>query len=441
MNPAAGDQIELQIHDIARDDRWVGRGDSGHVYFVRGPTAPGERVRVKVSVVKKSFIEAELVEILQPSPARISPPCPYFGKCGGCQLQHIRYDEQLRIKQKVVCDALERLGRFAHPPVEKIISSAEEYRGRNKIEFVFTKKGRLAFHGTDGGSIVPVDRCLLIPDILNRLLDVTARFFSALPPGDLQACNPQRMMLRRAAADGRVMVVLQMHGAPPALMQNCVESILRVSGKDRTTIVSTTGAERKKDVLHGSGMIEEKLGKYRFIIGPDSFFQTSTRQAEKLCETVAGMSRGGKQNLALDLFCGTGPMAHYLSAEYARVIGVDGEKSAIENAVANARLNGCANIRFEAKALDRIAGLRDTGCPDLVVMDPPRNGIHADALKDIMNLGAAKMIYVSCNSATFARDARQICDNGSYRLARVQPLDMFPQTSHIETVSLFQKKN
>jgi len=445
MSLSAGDQVELQIHDVAQDGRWVGRGASGQVVFVRGEAVPGERVRARVAVVKKSFVEADLLAVLEKAPSRIKPPCPYFGKCGGCQLQHIRYSAQLDLKKKMVCDALERLGRFDRPAVLNVMPSEAEYGFRNKLELVFTKNGRLAFHGYgDGRPLVAVERCLLAPDILNRLMDVTARFFSGLPAAERQACGLRRLMLRRADMDGRVMVALELRRAPEQTMQNCLKSLLRVSGSDRTTVVTEIGEERrplKQAVLHGPGVLEEKLGRYKFIIGPDSFFQTSTRQAEKLCETVAGMARGGKQNLALDLFCGTGPLAHCLSESHADVIGVDGQRSAVENAEANARLNGRANIRFVAHALDRIADLGTAARPDLVVMDPPRNGIHADALRGIMRLGAEKIIYVSCNPATFARDARLLCEDSRYRLVRVQPIDMFPQTGHIETVSLFQNKN
>ena len=329
--------------------------------------------------------------------------------------------------------------------MKDVCASGEEYGFRNKIEMVFTKNGRLAFHGYGNGRPpVVAEQCLLAPAILNRLMDVTARFFTGLEASERQACGPRRIMLRRSAAGGEVMVSVEMQRAPEQTLENYVENLLRVSGKDRTTVVTAVGSEQgplKRSILHGSGVIEEKLGKYKFIIGPDSFFQTCTRQAEKLCEEVVSMSLGGKMDLALDLFCGTGPMAHYLSDACAEVIGVDGQKSAIENAEANARRNGCTNIRFVAQALDRIADLRTAARPDLVVMDPPRNGIHADALRGIKNLQARKMIYVSCNPATFARDARLICEDGLYNLVRVQPIDMFPQTSHVETVSLFLKDN
>lgn len=440
MNRVADNQKDLQIRDMAQDGRWVARDESGQVYFVRGPCIPGERVRARITAVRKSFIEADLIEILQPSPDRADPPCPYFGKCGGCQLQHIRYGGQLRIKQKMVGDALERLGKFPEPPVSEIIPAEDEYRGRNKIEFVFARKGGLAFHGTDGASLVPVERCLLIPDILNRLLDLTGRFFSSLSPRERDGCGLRRLTLRRSAMDGAVMVVVQMHRLQPAVLKDYVESVLRVSRPDWITVVADA-EDGGCCVLHGSGLIVEKLGSYKFRMGPHAFFQTSTRQAEKLCETVVEMGRGGKQNRALDLFCGTGTIAHYLSAEYGGVTGIDGEKSAIENAVANARMNGRDNIRFETRALNRLAGISGAGRPDLVVMDPPRNGIHADALKDVLKLGASRIIYVSCNPATFARDARQICADSLCHLVRVQPIDMFPQTGHVETVSLFEKKN
>lgn len=445
MNLSPGDQIDLCIHDIAQEGRWVGRSDSGQVVFVRGEIVPGERIRARVSAVKKSFVEADLLEILEKAPSRVKPPCPYFGKCGGCQLQHMRYAEQLSIKKKMIRDALERLGRFSSPPVKDVCASDEEYGFRNKIEMVFTKNGRLAFHGYgEGRPLVVAEQCLLAPAILNRLLDVTTRYFSGLEASERQACGLRRIMLRRADLDGGVMVAIEMRRAPAQILQNYVENILRVSGKDRTTIVAVTGDDKsglQRQALHGSGVLEEKLGRFKFIIAPDSFFQTCTRQAEKLCEAVVGMSLGGKLDLALDLFCGTGPMAHYLSEACAEVIGVDGQKSAIENAEANARRNGCTSIRFVAQALDRIADLRTAARPDLVVMDPPRNGIHAEALRGIKNLQAKKIIYVSCNPATFARDARLICEDGLYNLVRVQPVDMFPQTSHVETVSLFMKEN
>jgi len=407
-------QFKLHLTDMAHGGDALGRHE-GKVVFVPY-TIPGEEALVEIVEDKGSYARAKLVEILSPSPHRVAPPCPHFGpgRCGGCQWQHIAYPAQLEFKTAVVRDQLTRLGRLPEVLVRPAIPSASPWHYRNHVQFTVGGDGRLGFVGTDGRRVEPIEDCYLLHPLLDEL-------FAAL---DLELPGLTRLSLRAGVNTGDQMLIFETQDdEPPAL-----ESDLPVS----CVLLLSDGTPVN---LIGNSYITEVVAGRSFRISATSFFQANTAAAEELVRVVTEyLALVGYETL-LDAYCGVGTFALSLADKAGQVIGVEEAPGAVEDARMNAaKLD---NVEFIEGRVEAVLPRLDRRI-DLAVLDPPRQGCKPEALAGLIELAPRRIVYVSCDPATLARDARKLVDGG-YRLVEVQPVDMFPQTYHIENVVLFER--
>ncbi len=462
--------VELKIDSIAFEGKAIARID-GYVVFVAGGV-PGDAVKAKILKRKKDYAEAKVVEIVSPSPHRVQPPCRYFGVCGGCRWQHLNYDEQIRFKRQHVVDAFERIAGL-QIDVADTVGAEEIYEYRNKLEFTFSDnpyrifendpvKVALGFHAPGRyDKAIDIEHCYLADEKVNTVLNW---FRNAIAPES----NLKRelgltiydskshtglfrfLTIRKSFSTGELMVslvILNEDDAVEKLASKLHEELPFVS--TFASIVNPTRAQVANGkvwrVHFGNGYITEKIGKYSFRISPLSFFQTNTLQAERLYEAaLKGVS--GKQGVIYDLYSGTGSISIYLSELAEQIFGFELVESAVKDAAENANLNGVENVKFVQTDLLELFKGRDPmenfqklslPKPDLIVLDPPRSGLHPKIASNLHLLGAKTIVYVSCNPMTQARDVKEIVSHG-YAPVHSQPVDMFPQTYHIENVLILR---
>jgi 23S rRNA (uracil1939-C5)-methyltransferase len=414
--------------------------------FVRG-AVPGDRVRARIGKSKRSWAEAEQVELLEPSPERIEPAAPH----PGAPWQVLPYERQLEEKEAQVRDALERIGGFEHPPVDPILPAEQQLRYRNKLEYSFgeDEQGELVLGFHRPGRFDLIDDVTL--DILasQRVDEVREAVKAWCREEGLSAWDREsqtgllrNLVVREGRRTGQVHARLitspgsdfrvdELAAATPA------DSLLwtRAEGVAETT---RGGATR---TVKGVAVLDEELCGLRFRISPDAFFQTNTEMAERLYGVAAELAGLSGREKVLDLFCGIGTIALVLALDSAEVWGVELIEEAVADAIENARLNGIDNTRFFAGDV-RLAMrelLEQSGSPDVIVVDPPRAGLSQKVVRRIIEAGAERIVYVSCNPTTLAPNARQLVDDGGYALRTVRPVDMFPQTPHIECVALLER--
>lgn len=406
------DAFTLRLTGIAHGGAALGRHE-GRVVFV--PYAiPGETVRVEITEDKGHHAFARLVEVLEPSPDRVAPPCPYFGPtgCGGCQWQHIAYAAQLRLKAAIVADQLTRIGGIADPPVHPTLPDPSGWAYRNHAQFHPAPDGGLGFQCAASNDTISIDEC----HILHPLL---ADLYAAL---DLDLAGLLRLSLRAGTATGERMVIFEMEDdLPPALELDLpVSCVLLLSDGQHANLV-------------GSNYIHETVAGRTYRISAPSFFQVNTPQAGELVRLVLEYLdlRGGET--VLDAYCGVGLFTVPLAERAGLVTAIEASPAAVEDLLENAA---------EFDNVDVIEGPVEAVLPDLnapldgAVVDPPRAGLDRFALDALVERHPARLVYVSCDPATLARDAQRLVAAG-YRLAAVQPVDLFPQTYHVESVALF----
>jgi 23S rRNA (uracil1939-C5)-methyltransferase len=449
--PRRGDSLTLVIDDLAFGGEGVGRVD-GYVIFVPGGV-PGDRLKVRVTETRARYGRAALEAVEAPSPDRVAAPCPYFGRCGGCRLQHVAYPAQLRFKEKQVRDCLERLGALAPIDVRPILPAPELYGYRNKMEFtVVGAPGApvLGLHQANRYDVVlDIDRCLLQSDTMNRLLDemrreVTARALSIYTgPGREDGEGLLRFVtLREGRHTGEAMVNI-VASAPDVEALGPIAEALRARVPATASVVLNVNAKKasvavgtEEHLLLGRDHIRESLHGVLFQVSPNSFFQTNTLQAERLFALARdGCELSGRDTL-IDLYSGTGAISLLLAREVRHVYGIEVSPAAVADAGRNARLNGIDNCTFLSGEVRHVlpALVQEGVRAEIVVADPPRAGFHPKALAALAALAPARVVYVSCNPATLARDLGDLAGHG-YRVDWVQPVDMFPQTPHIEAVA------
>jgi 23S rRNA (uracil1939-C5)-methyltransferase len=452
--PQRGQSLSVTIDDLAFGGEGVGRAD-GYVVFVRGGV-PGDRLRVRLDQARARFGRGTIEAIETPSPHRVEPPCPYFGRCGGCRLQHVDYQAQLSFKSKQVADALERLGGLGPVSVLPILGAAETYGYRNKMEFTVAR-GRdgapltVGLHEADRyDSVLDVERCLLQSDRMNALLDEARRFFKDSTLGAWEQNSGEGLlrflMLREGYRTGESMVNIVT--SSPAVSELAPLAARLAARVPRTTSVVMNVNPKKASVavgveehlLGGRDHILESVGGLQFQVSANSFFQTNTAQAERLFALVldsAGLEGG---ETVLDLYSGTGAISLQLARRCRLVYGVEVTQAAVDDAARNAAANGIANCTFLAGEVRFVLPslIAQGVSAQVVVADPPRAGFHPKALRALLQMGPARIVYVSCNPATLARDVGELV-RGGYRLAWVQPVDMFPHTPHIEAVARLEK--
>jgi 23S rRNA (uracil1939-C5)-methyltransferase len=443
-----GDEIELSIESLAYGGNGVARHD-GFVVFVRGGL-PGDRVRARVTKVKRGFAEGVTSTLLEPGPDRVEAPCRHFGTCGGCRFQDLAYEVQLAQKAQQVRDALVRIGRVTDPPLEPIVPAASIYGYRNKLEYSFSAgqdEVELGFHRAGRwDEVIGIEECLLTTDLGNavRLAVRDWAREERLEPYD-QATGEgylRHLVVREGRNTGQALVVLVT--APGELFEaGYFVDVLRRFPEVRSIhwAINDTPAEQTNlptRLLWGDDAIEEEILGLRFRLRPSAFLQTNTEMAERLygfAREFAGLT--GVENV-FDLYCGTGTIGLTLAPDARTVWGLEISEEAVACAIENAELNGIENVRFFAgnvgQTLEEL--VENAGTPDVVIVDPPRAGLAGKALKRTGALHAQRIVYVSCNPTTLASDVQVLRDDYGYELVRCRPVDMFPHTPHVESVSL-----
>ena len=442
------------VEDMSENGEGIGHVN-GHTLFVKDAVI-GDEIEGKVTAVKKNLCYGRLTGILKASESRIKPPCPVASPCGGCQLQAMDYAAQLAFKEKKVRAHLERIGHFTDPPMEPILGmEGEPFRYRNKAQYPIgrNREGKIiaGFYAGRTHSIIPCEDCLLGPAENRQILDLVIRHMEkyGIEPYDEEKGTGllRHVLIRTGKATGEIMVCLICNGKRLPAEKELTEALFAIPGMTSVTL----NINRKKTnvilgeelrLLGGRDYIRDRIGSCTFRISPLSFFQVNPAQTVKLYGKAlefAGLT--GKETV-WDLYCGTGTISLFLAQNAGKVYGVEIVPAAIENARENARENGIENARFLVGRSEEVfpAFYRETGeRADVVVVDPPRKGCGEELLATLLAMSPDRIVYVSCDSATLARDLRILCDGG-YELKRVQPCDMFPQTVAVETVCLLSNR-
>src|ERR671925_219003 len=448
--PKRGDMLELAVDDLAFGGEGVGRAD-GYVVFVRGGL-PGDRLRVRITEARARFGRAVIDGVLVPSPDRVEPPCPYFGRCGGCRLQHLAYPAQLAFKEKQVRDCLTRLGGLPAFELRPILPAPAPYGYRNKMEFtVAGPTAAIGLHEAERYDVVlDIERCLLQSETMNTLLDelrrqVRERALSVWEPTTEQGLL--RFVMTREGRRTDEAMVNVVAAAPDVETLTPVADALRARVPSTTSVVLNVNAKKasvavgsEEHLLAGRDHIREALGPLTFQVSANSFFQTNTLQAERLFALVESACELDGSGTLLDLYAGTGAISLLLARRVHAVYGVELAAAAVADAIRNARANGIDNCTFLAGEVRHVLPdlMRQGITASVVVADPPRAGFHPKALTALAAMAPARIVYVSCNPSTLERDVGDLVRHG-YRLEWVQPVDMFPQTPHIEAVARLRR--
>ena len=450
----------IEISDVAAEGKSLARVNEMVVFIPYG--APGDIVDVKLDKKKKSYGEAHIVAMKQPSQIRIEPFCEHFGVCGGCKWQHLPYEYQLKYKRQQVVDALQRIAKVELPEVNDILGSERIRHYRNKLEYTFSNRSWLTYEQMQSGEEFP-DRNALgfhIPGAFDKVLDIKKcwlqddisndiRLFLrnyALSKGytfyDLRAQNGlMRTIMLRTTGTGEIMLIV-VFGEPNHEAISDVMAALKERFPAITSLqyvinlkVNDTIADQEIITYSGRDYVEEEMEGLRFRIGPKSFYQTNSLQAYELYKVARRMAQLTGNELVYDLYTGTGTIANFVAKMAKKVIGIEYVPEAIEDAKLNSRVNGIENTEFYAGDMKDILTddfVAANGRPDVMIVDPPRAGMHEDVVNVILNSEPKRIVYVSCNPATQARDLAML--DVKYRVMEVQPVDMFPHTHHVENV-------
>jgi 23S rRNA (uracil1939-C5)-methyltransferase len=450
--PVAKDQeLELRVDSLAYGGNGVARLN-GFVVFVRRGL-PGDRVRARVTKVKRNHAEALATQVLEPSPERVDAPCSHYPACGGCRFQDLAYETQIAAKEAQVADALRRLGGVAEPPLEPILPAVERFHYRNKLEYSFTpgpEGAILGFHKAGRwDEVLDVERCWLTTDLGNAIREAVRGWAREedLPAYD-QADGTgylRHLVVREGRNTGQALVEL-VTAPGERFERGYLVEVLRRFPEVRSIhwAVNDTPAEITNlptTLLWGEDAIEEELLGLRFRVRPNAFLQTNTAMAEKLYELALDAAGLTGEETVYDLYCGIGTIGLVMAPRALTVWGVEVSEESVACALENAELNGIGNAAFFAGNVGQsLEELRDrAGPPDVVVVDPPRAGLAGKALKRVGEAAAPRLVYVSCNPTTLAGDAKQLAADYGYRLERARPVDMFPHTPHVETVALLRR--
>ncbi len=459
-----GEAVELEVADLAFGGKALARVD-GFVIFIEG-ALPGDRVLARVTKRKPHYAEARTEEILAPSPLRVTPRCTHVGVCGGCRFQDLSYEEQLKHKESQVADCLKHLGGL-ETTIRPIVPAANRFGYRNKMEYSFGRDldGQLTLGLHRRGIFdrpFDLERCHIASEISSALVGFVRERARA---AGLTPYNTRRqegllrfLVVREGAKTGQVMVNLVASDEHP-LFETWAAEMRQRFPSVRSVLLNTTrrlssvASGDEERVLSGSDRIEETLAGLTFEISSASFFQTNTEQAERLLETaLEGLALTGNERI-LDLYSGTGTFTLPLARRAREVIGIESNGAAVRDAERNAARNGIVNARFwTGDAMDLLRdrfGLGPAVAPrpapdldsfDAVLVDPPRVGLHAGVVSRLIELGAPRLVYVSCNPSTLGRDLALFCAE-RYRLEWVRPVDMFPHTAHIESVAALTRRS
>ena len=435
LDKMLGEKYEVVARDLTTDGSGVGSIEDITV-FVPG-LLPEEIGRVQVSEIKKNYLRADLIEILKSSEIRNDPPCPVFGECGGCRLQHMNYEDTLYWKRIWVESALRRIGRI-EPKVLPVIGMENPWGYRNKAVLHRDTNGKMGYYREKTSDIIEFPECLLISATMNKRLKVLKELLG------LEYKELKSVTLRENSS-GKGMVIFE--GSIEDSQRFCkrIKEIHKAQGlsPEICSIVASEGKEICKE--KGTPYYTETIGGLNFRVSPRAFLQVNTEQTRILYSLVMKLADLTGKETVWDLYCGIGTMTLMLAGKAAKVIGIEENSSAIEDAVYNAKANGISNTKFvEGKVEKKLGDF--TKNADLVVVDPPRAGLNRAVVQRLLEVRPQKIIYVSCDPATMARDIGLLVNGdenlkGAYEIGEVQPVDMFPWTGHVETVVLMSRVN
>ena len=448
------DLITVTIEDLSSEGLGVGHYD-GMAFFIKD-TVIGDVAEAKIMKLKKTYGYARLTRLITPSPDRIAARCPVARQCGGCQIQAMSYPAQLRFKEAKVRNNLVRIGKFEHPPMEPIIGMEEPFRYRNKAQFPvgMSKDGRIiaGFYAGRTHAIIECEDCLLGVEenrvILNLVLE-HMKEYHIRPYEELTGKGLVRhVMIRKGFATGAVMVCLIVNGDSLPHADALVERLRTIRGMESITLninreQTNVIMGREIKLLWGQPYIEDTIGSVRFRISPLSFYQVNPLQTEKLYNKALEYVGLTGEETVWDLYCGIGTISLFLAQRAKQVYGVEIVPAAIEDAKANAALNGMTNAEFFVGKAEEVLPEKyekEGITADVIVVDPPRKGCEESVLATMIQMAPKRIVYVSCDSATLARDLKYLCHHG-YELTRCCPTDMFGNSVHVETVCLLSRKD
>ncbi len=448
------DLIEVTIEDLSEEGTGIGKFE-GMTFFIKDAVI-GDRVRAKIMKLKKTYGFARLMEVLTPSPDRVEPLCPVARQCGGCQIQAMSYEAQLAFKTRKVENNLKRIGKFEEIPMESIIGMEDPFHYRNKAQFPFGKNrdGKIitGFYAGRTHSIIENTSCHLGKEVNEEILEKILAWMNAFhvePYNEATGKGLMRHILIRCGfRTGEIMVCLVINGRKIPGEEALVDSLKIIPGM---TSISLNVNKEKTNVilgrevidLWGRPYIEDYIGEVKYQISPLSFFQVNPVQTERLYGKALEYAGLTGEETVWDLYCGIGTISLFLARKARKVYGVEIIPDAIEDARRNASLNGFTNTEFYVGKAEEVLPEKyekEGVHADVIVVDPPRKGCDETLLSTMVKMQPERIVYVSCDSATLARDLRYLCDNG-YELKRVCPADMFPQTVHVETVCCLHRVN
>ncbi len=464
-----GTETELTIEGVAFEGKGIAKVD-GLAVFVPN-TTPGDHIRTRITKSKKNYREGKLLEVLEEGPRRIEPKCQHAHVCGGCSWQHVDYDYQLEFKKEQVRDHMERIGGFENLKINDTIGCDQPFYYRNKMEYSIGHRRWLSpeeinrdeyvdDHCFAAGLHVPgrfdkilnIQECHLQHPISYKILDFVRTWCKDHDVSPYDTIDHKGYMrnvvIRNSYYTDDLMVNLVTLKDDSEIISPLSEVLVN-EFPEITTVINNindrknpTAVGRYEKVLHGPGYITDKIGPYHFKIDANAFFQTNTRQAEQLYEVAKKYADIQPEDTVYDLYCGVGTLSLFLSEQSKNLMGIELSKVAIKNARKNAESNNVNNVDFQQGDMQHVFGeliTKKYGEPDCLITDPPRAGMHPDVVENINKLKVPKLVYVSCNSSTMARDLEKLGE--VYDLKELQPVDMFPQTYHIETVAKLRLKN
>lgn len=457
---------EIEITGVAAEGKSIARFNDMVIFIPFG--APGDIADIKIDRKKHSYAEGHIERLITPSPIRTQPRCEHFTVCGGCRWQHLPYEYQLKCKQQQVTDALTRIAKVELPEISPIIGSKEIWHYRNKMEYTFSNKKWLTFDQLRSGEEFPdrdaagfhipgafdkvldINRCHLQDDFGNRLRNFIKDYgkTEGMSFYDLKSNSGfLRTLMIRIASTGEIMVLMAVgednQGTIQKLMSAINDRFPEITSLSYVinTKLNDTFADLDIVTFSGRPYIEERMDDLRFRIGPKSFYQTNSEQAHRLYEVARDFAdlKGGE--LVYDLYTGTGTIANFVAKCCRKVIGIEYVEDAIKDARINSEVNGIENTLFFAGDMKDVLTddfIDEHGRPEVMIVDPPRAGMHSDVVNVILNAEPERIVYVSCNPATQARDLALLDEK--YKVVRVQPVDMFPHTHHVENVVKLQRR-
>lgn len=445
--------VTISFEDLTHEGNGVGKIDGYPLFVPHG--LPGEEAEVKVVKVNKNFGFGKLLKVIKSSPQRVEPPCDVYYKCGGCQLQHMSYVMQLEMKQNQVKNVMRKIAHMEHVPVHSTIGMEDPWRYRNKISIpVGERDGELitGFYQKRSHHIIEdMDTCVIQDEVNDRMVEAVRRIADRL---GIRAYDEKKdrgvlrhIMVRTGRATNDTMIVLVTRTDKLPHQEQLIKELTETYPHVKSIVHNINNKQtnvilgRKTKVIWGEEYIYDTIGDIRFAISAKSFYQVNPPQTKKLYDKALEYAEIEPNDIVIDAYCGIGTISLFLAQKAKKVYGVEVVPEAISDAKMNAKLNGITNAEFVVGEAEKVMpwwkaqGLR----PDVIVVDPPRKGCEVDFLQAMIDMKPKKIVYVSCNPSTLARDLK-ILDEGGYETKEVQPVDMFPQTNHVECCVLLVKK-